>query len=62
MHNGAGEESRTPVLALGRPHNSRYTTPACEQSASQTSEAFGELSGATYRDRTGDLRFTKAAL
>ena len=26
---GAGGGSRTPVSALGRLHNSRYTTPAC---------------------------------
>lgn len=25
---GAGGGSRTRVMALGRPHNSRYTTPA----------------------------------
>lgn len=43
---GAGGGSRTRVSALGRLHNSRYTTPA----------------GATLGGRTPDLRFTKAAL
>ena len=28
LKSGAGGGSRTRVLALGRPHNSRYTTPA----------------------------------
>lgn len=29
MYNfGAGEENRTPILALGRLHNSHYITPA----------------------------------
>ncbi len=27
-NHGAGGESRTPVSALGRPYNGRYTTPA----------------------------------
>lgn len=28
-HSGAGKGNRTPLLALGRPHNSHYTIPAC---------------------------------
>jgi hypothetical protein len=43
---GAGRESRTLVLSLGRTHNCRYTIPA----------------GATSGIRTPDLSFTKAAL
>lgn len=48
---GAGGGSRTHVSALGRLHNSRYTTPAKRYSI-----------GATYQDRTDDLHFTKVAL
>lgn len=46
LRRGAGRGSRTLVSTLGRLHNSRYTIPA----------------GATCRNRTGDLYFTKVPL